>query len=100
MLVRIRRGIQRETASPLGRKAALAVGSLLTPCALVAFTMAFWSMAATLRWTGDFVISHGVLSHWEVWLTASAVLLFSGRLLSRYAGTRQSFGNGDRGGRS
>jgi hypothetical protein len=67
------------------RSLALALASLLTPSALVAFTMAFWRISADLRWTGDFFISTGMFSHWQVWLIGAAVLLFVARVLDRYA---------------
>jgi hypothetical protein len=61
----------------------LALASLLTPAALLAFTMAFWRMAADLRWTGEFFVSDGLLSHWQTWLGTAAVLLFLASVLNR-----------------
>jgi hypothetical protein len=45
--------------------------------------MAFWRIAADLRWTGDFFISSGLLSHWQIWLAAAAILLGVATLLNR-----------------
>jgi hypothetical protein len=67
------------------RKAALLAAALLTPSALIAFTLAFWIIAAQMRWTGDFFLPSGLLSHWQVWLCAAAVLLALSRLLDHYA---------------
>lgn len=63
---------------------ALALAALLTPLALAAFTMAFWRIAADLHWTGDFIISTGLLSHWQVWLIAASVLLLCASILNRW----------------
>lgn len=88
MLVRIRYG---RTQSAFTRdnwtldRYALMVAALLTPSALVAFTMAFWIMASELRWTNEFFVSSGLLSHWQVWLLAAALLLFLSKLLNRFA---------------
>jgi len=62
---------------------ALAVASLLTPCALLAFTLSFWSIAADLRWTTAFFVSTGFFSHWQVWLGGAAVLLVLARVLGQ-----------------
>ena len=84
MVVRIRWN-SRRAGVPLARTAALTMASLLTPSALIAFTLAFWRFTADLHLTGDFFISSGLWSHWQVWLISAAVLLLLGRLLDRYA---------------
>ena len=61
----------------------LAVSSLLTPCALVAFTLTFWSIAADMRWSSTFFVSTGLFSHWEVWLASAGLLLLLARLLGQ-----------------
>jgi hypothetical protein len=65
------------------RTLALAVSSLLTPCALVAFTLAFWSIAADMRWSTTFFVSTGLFSHWEVWLASAGLLLLLARILGQ-----------------
>jgi hypothetical protein len=72
-----------ETNRP-GRVAALALAIVLAPGALAAFTMAGWRAAADLRWTGAFVVSTGMFSHWQAWLAAAAILLLSVSALDRY----------------
>jgi hypothetical protein len=67
------------------RKLALLIAALLTPSALIAFTLAFWIIASQMRWTGDFFVRSGFLSHWQVWLCTAAVLLLLSRLLDHYA---------------
>jgi hypothetical protein len=65
------------------RNLALAASSLLAPCALVAFTITCWSMAASLRWTSGFFLSRGFFSHWQSWFVASLVLFLLSRLLAQ-----------------
>jgi hypothetical protein len=96
MFVRVRWSKRRNAGIARHRVIALGLASLLTPSALAAFTMAFWSMGADLSLTGDFVISTGLLSHWQVWLAAAGVLLLFARLLNRFGGGQQEFGEGDR----
>lgn len=54
-----------------------AVSFLLSQTALVAFVFAVWRLSADLNWTGDFIVTSGLLSHWQVWL-AIAVACMSG----------------------
>jgi hypothetical protein len=79
--IRIRWEPQRVTASQ--QNLALAAASLLTPCALVAFTLTCWSAAADMSWTSSFFVAHGFFSHWQSWLIASVVLLLVSRVLSQ-----------------
>ncbi len=58
---------------------------LLTPAAVVALAMAFWRVGADLNLTGQFVISGGLFSHWQVWLGIAALLQGAASLLGRYA---------------
>ena len=82
MRVRIRWNT-RKNESRHPNAIALACAALLMPAALLAFTLAFWRIAADLHWTGDFFITRGILSHWQVWLVASAVLLLGASVLNR-----------------
>jgi hypothetical protein len=84
--VRIRIKWNKRNRSTKGRPkaVALALAALLTPASLAAFTMAIWRIAADLHWTGDFIISTGLLSHWQVWLGAACVLLLCASILNRW----------------
>jgi hypothetical protein len=79
--IRIRWRPQRVTASQ--QNLALAASSLLAPCALIAFTLTCWSVAADLRWTSNFFVSRGFFSHWQSWLISSILLLLVSRLLAQ-----------------
>jgi hypothetical protein len=63
---------------------ALAMASLLTPAAVMACVLTLWRLAADLSFTGQFPITDGLFSHWQVWLTVAATLQFSAILLNRY----------------
>ncbi len=91
MVVRIRWNNYSVRPGPRLRKFALAIASLLTPAALLAFTITFWSLGAGLHWTGAFFISSGPFAHWQTWLIASAALLLIAGLLNRYAGSRENY---------
>jgi hypothetical protein len=73
-----------RTSDEQDRIAALLLASLAAPCALLAFTMAFWRVAADLHWTRTFVIANGVFSHWQTWLASAAILFLIITLLDRY----------------
>jgi hypothetical protein len=57
----------------------------MTPLALMAWALAGWRLAADLKWTGDFAISSGVFSHWQVWVALGIVVQFAAFLLHRLA---------------
>lgn len=84
MVVRIRL-VQLDSRVPRREETALALAALLTPSALIAFTISVWNIAADLRWTTNFFISRGPFSHWQTWLLAAALLLLLARLLQRFA---------------
>jgi hypothetical protein len=86
MIVRIRFGggtkvgRRRNKPSPL----ALGLAGLLTPAAVLAAVLALWRIAADMNWTGDFAISAGFFSHWQVWVGAASILQLCAYLLNRY----------------
>ena len=86
MVVRIRFG----KGSKLGRKRqqdrrlALILAVLMPPSALAAGVLAFWRIAADLKWANSFAISSGIFSHWQVWLGAAVALQMCARALNRY----------------
>lgn len=98
MLVRIRLNMPEVGYAPHSQEMALACASLLIPSALLAFTLAVWNIAADLRWTGPFLVSSGIFSHWQTWFCIAALLLVFARLLNRYGENPE--GTGDRDGPS
>jgi hypothetical protein len=85
MVVRILWNRGRTDNGAQLRSLTFALAALLTPSALVAFTIFFWSITAELHLTTNFFVPTGLFSHWQVWLVAAAVLLLAARLLNRYA---------------
>jgi hypothetical protein len=63
---------------------ALALASLLTPLAVMAFVLAFWRLAADVNVTSQFPIVEGLFSHWQVWVTGGGVLQVCAMVLNRY----------------
>ena len=86
MVVRIRfgRGRQVQRGKGKNRKLALALSALLTPGAVMACVLGLWRLAADMQWTGEFGISSGLFSHWQVWLTFAALLQYVAWALNRY----------------
>ena len=88
MVVRIRLGSRRregQTRAISSRQSALAVASLMTPIALMAWALGFWRLAADMKWAGEFAIAAGLFSHWQVWFALGVAVQFAAFLLSRYA---------------
>src|SRR5437870_5236896 len=83
MVIRIRLRT-RHSILDFQSQVALALAALFAPSALLAFTICFWSFAAELGLVGEFYITAGIFSHWQVWLCGAVVLLFSARLLASY----------------
>ncbi len=79
MVVRIRFGTGRKVQRNKGknRRVALALSALLTPGAVMASALGLWRLAADMKWTGEFAISSGLFSHWQVWLTFAALLQYA-----------------------
>jgi hypothetical protein len=76
------RGLRLETI-------ALITAALLTPSALVAFTMGLWIITSDLKWTREFFVPQGLFSHWQVWICTAGVLLLLARLLDRLGTVEQ-----------
>ena len=57
---------------------------LLKPVALLAYVLAGWRVGADMNWTGEFFISKGLFSHWQVWLAlAIATQVTAAHLVSQ-----------------
>jgi hypothetical protein len=87
MIVRIRFGNGRRVSSRKGKNshAARVTASLLGLVAICLGILGFWRLGEDLGIAGDFVFSTGFLSHWQVWLGASAMTQYASRRLIRYA---------------
>jgi len=56
---------------------------LLSPVALIAAVMAFWRFGADAGWTDTFVVSDGLMSHWQVWLAIAIGIQWMSMRLDR-----------------
>lgn len=86
MKVRIRLRLGPSLARKFERSRDLAAlsAALLTPAALMAFALGLWRLTADLQWTGDFIFSTGLLSHWQVWVAVAAALEVCALILNRF----------------
>ena len=66
----------------------MALASLLIPAAVMAYVLAGWRVAADLNMTGQFPITEGLFSHWQVWGAAAAVVNMVAIALNRYGKAR------------
>ena len=85
MVVRIRfgRGRPVEGRSSKNGRAARIAASVLTLIAICLASFGMWRIAQDLGWAGDFIITDGLLSHWQVWIGAAVLLqVLALRLLS------------------
>ena len=56
---------------------------LMTPVALGADVLAAWRVAADMGWVGEFFISSGLLSRWQVWLALGVAMHVAAHNLNR-----------------
>lgn len=74
------------TAVILTKSAELLV-ALINPVALIALVLGLWRLTADLGWTGAFLISDGLFSHWQVWIALALVLKVTTTLLATWMHT-------------
>jgi len=86
MVVRIRFGRGRPVLMKNGRNRsiALALSALMTPAAVMASALGLWRLTADMKLTGEFGISTGLFSHWQVWMVFAALLQGGAWVLNRY----------------
>ena len=82
--IRLSSGTRVRQKRRKNQHVALATASLLTPAVVMACVLALWRLAADINATGQFPISNGLFSHWQVWLTLAASLQVCATLLNRY----------------
>jgi hypothetical protein len=75
--------IVRSAFAVEGAELAPLLAALLTPASVVALTLAFWRLGADLSWTGQFAITAGMFSHWQVWMALAVGLQSSAMYFSR-----------------
>jgi hypothetical protein len=66
------------------RRYAPVLGFLITPFALTGYVLAFWRLGADLNWLGEFFITKGLLSRWQVWLALAIGMQILANQLNRF----------------
>jgi hypothetical protein len=66
------------------KNAALGLAALMVPASVAAYALGLWRIAADLNLTGQFAISKGLFSHWQVWIALGALIQGVAVSLSRY----------------
>jgi hypothetical protein len=86
MTVRVRLRVGPAWRRQLARNRQLAsvAASLLTPAAAMALVLAVWRIGSDLKWTGEFAITRGLFSHWQVWMVMAGLLQTCAVILNRY----------------
>jgi hypothetical protein len=89
MVVRIRFGRGPIVTQRPGKNSRIATlaASLLTLVSISCASLGLWRMGTDLNWAGDFFVSHGLLSHWQVWIGTAAAIQYAAWRLTRYART-------------
>ena len=75
--VRVREAILKQ------RRYAPVLGFLMTPFVLTGYVLAFWRLGADLNWLGEFFITKGLLSRWQVWLAIAVATQILANQLNR-----------------
>jgi hypothetical protein len=86
-------GTPRRKAISFNRQVAQGTAALLGPASVMAFVLGGWRLGADLNLTGQFAISRGLFSHWQVWLALGVAMQAASTVLSRFA--KRHFSNSD-----
>ena len=78
--IRVREAILKQ------RRYAPVLGFLMTPFALTGYVLAFWRLGADMNWLGEFFITKGLLSRWQVWLALAIATQLLANQLNRFGG--------------
>jgi len=86
MTVRIRLALSPAFERRLAKNRELAsmAAALLTPAAAMALALGVWRLGSDLKWTGEFAITRGLFSHWQVWIAMAGLLQACASILNRY----------------
>ncbi len=89
MVVKIRFGRGSVVSRRAGKNSriALLAASLLTLVSISFAALGLWRLGTDLDWTGEFFVSEGFLSHWQVWIGAAVMVQYGAWRLTRYART-------------
>jgi|SRR5665213_657289 len=85
MIVKIRfpKGRRLQHQRGANRAVSAALGALLVPASLMAYSLGFWRLASDMGLAGQFGIT-GIFSHWQVWIGLGVILHTSAIMLNRH----------------
>jgi|SRR5689334_21443419 len=85
MIVRIRfpQGRPFQNRRGKNRELSAALGALLIPGSLMAYSLGFWRLASDMGLAGQFDII-GAFSHWQLWIGLGVVLHAAAITLNRH----------------
>ncbi len=85
MIVRIRfpQGRPFQNRRGKNRELSAALGALLVPASLMAYSLGFWRLASDMGLAGQFDIT-GAFSHWQLWIGLGVVLHAGAITLNRH----------------
>ena len=86
MLVKIRfpQGRRLQHRRGKNREVSAALGALLVPASLMAYSLGFWRLAFDMGLAGQFDIT-GAFSHWQLWIGLGVILHATAISLNRHA---------------
>lgn len=86
MIVKIRfpQGSPLQHQRGINRAVSAALGALLVPVSLMAYSLGFWRLASDMGLAGQFDIT-GTFSHWQVWIGLGVILHAASIILNRHA---------------
>jgi hypothetical protein len=58
---------------------------LLGPVAAAVYAIALWRFAADMNWFGEFFITAGLFSRWQIWLAMAVAIQAGAHQLNRTA---------------
>ena len=87
MVVKIRFGRGPVVTRRQGKNSSLAMlaASLLTMVSVSCGALGLWRLGSDLGWAGNFVVAHGLLSHWQVWIGVAVAVQYGAWRLTSYA---------------
>ena len=85
MIVRIRfpQGRRLQHRGSANRAVSAALGALLVPASLMAYSLGFWRLASDIGLAGQFDIT-GTFSHWQLWIGLGVILHTAAIVLNRH----------------
>ena len=88
--VRFQRGAAGKRFAAKHAPVASGAAGLAALVAVSCLMLALWRLTSDLGWTGEFVISAGLLSHWQVWMAITIAFGAIGVRLARYGGRAEA----------